>query len=438
MSNLPSDWRELPAAQQPEWRDPAALQRVLGEIRQLPSLVTIPEVRRLRKALISAEQGHRFVLQGGDCAETFAECTSERLKSQLKILLQMSLILVHGREQGIVRVGRIGGQYAKPRSAPTETREGVTLPSYRGDNVNSPEFTQAARQPDPQRLLRGHLLAGMTMNHLRGLIDGGFADLHHPDYWEFPWMEHSPQAEEYRRRVRGVRDAVRFVERLAPTNRNGLDRVDLYSSHEALLLEYENAQRVGDGVKEWLLSTHLPWIGVRTADPGGAHVGFFARIANPVGVKVGPETEPERLLELCKRLNPDNESGKLILIHRFGADRIAEHLPPLLDTVRSHNRRALWICDPMHGNTESTPNGYKTRPFARVQQELLQAFRIHREHGGQLGGVHLELTGDNVTECTGGARELTSADLEHRYVSQVDPRLNAEQALELALSMVDA
>ncbi len=438
MTNPLTAWRELPAAQQPEWPDYAALQHVLDDIRRLPSLVTVPEVRQLRKAMISAEQGHRFVLQGGDCAESFAECTSDRLKSQLKILLQMSLILVHGREQGIVRVGRIGGQYAKPRSAATETRDGVTLPSYRGDNVNALEFTPEGRAPDPQRLLRGHMLAGMTMNHLRGLIDGGFADLHHPDYWEFPWMAHSPQAEEYRRRVQGVRDAVRFVERLAPTNRNGLDRVDLYSSHEALLLEYENAQRVSEGAKDWLLSTHLPWIGVRTADPGGAHVGFFARIANPVGVKIGPETDPDRLLELCQRLNPDNESGKLILIHRFGAPNITVCLPPLLETLRTHNRRAVWICDPMHGNTESTPNGYKTRPFAKVQQELREAFRIHRDAGGQLGGVHLELTGDNVTECTGGARELTPEDLEHRYVSRVDPRLNAEQALELALSMVTA
>lgn len=437
MSWQPDTWRDYAAAQQPEWPDPQALGHTLERIRALPSLVTVAEVRRLRAELAAAERGEQFVLQGGDCAESFAECSSARVKSQLQVLLQMSLILVHGREQGVLRIGRIGGQYAKPRSAPTETRDGLTLPSYRGDNVNAPEFTAQARNPDPQRLLQGHLLAGMTMNHLRGLIDGGFADLHHPQFWEFPWMADSPQAVEYRRRVQGVRDAVRFMERLTRASSSALERIALYSSHEALLLDYEQAQLQAHGAEHYALSTHFPWIGVRTAALDGAHVAFFAGVANPIGVKVGPQMDPEWVLELCRRLNPRNEAGKLVLIARFGADAVRDGLPPIIERLAAEQRRVLWLCDPMHGNTETTANGYKTRPFAKIQAEIAASFEIHRALGSRLGGVHLELTGDNVTECLGGARDLQSADLERAYTSRVDPRLNAEQAVELALSLVE-
>lgn len=434
-------WRQLPAQQQPEWPEASALNTVLSQIRRLPSLVTEAEIRRLRQSLVAVEQGQSFILQGGDCAESFADCQAERLKNQLKILLQMSLILVHGREQPVVRIGRIGGQYAKPRSAPTETRGDLTLPSYRGDNVNDVEFTAQARKPDPQKLLQGHYLAALSMNHLRALIEGGFADLHHPQHWEFEWMSHSPQAEEYRRRVRGVRDAIRFMERMGPAPTAALERVELYSSHEALLLDYENAQRFSSAGSnpaqaDYLLSTHLPWVGVRTADPDGAHVAFFAGIANPIGVKIGPDSDVERILALSERLNPENESGKLIFIHRFGAGKTDGLLPPLVEAMRKRGRRAIWVCDPMHGNTQSTENGFKTRPFSLIQQEIAEAFAVHRELGSHLGGVHLELTGDNVTECLGGARDLTPQDLKVAYASRVDPRLNPEQALELALEIV--
>lgn len=436
------NWRDYTAEQQPDWADRGELAQVLGDIRRLPSLVTAAEVQRLRQALVGAEKGQSFILQGGDCAESFADCEAGRLKNQLKILLQMSLILVHGREQPVIRIGRIGGQYAKPRSAPTETRDGLTLPSYRGDNVNRIEFTPDARRPDPQRLLQGHHLAALSMNHLRALIEGGFADLHHPQHWEFDWMAHSPQAEEYRRRVRGVRDAIRFMERMGPNPMPALERVELYSSHEALLLDYEESQRFSappheEGTDDYLLSTHMPWVGVRTADPDGAHVAFFSGVANPIGVKVGPECDTHRILALCERLNPRNEPGKLVFIHRFGAGNVPEKLPPLIEALKSHDRRGIWICDPMHGNTQSTSNGLKTRPFSLIQQELTESFAVHKAMGSTLSGVHLELTGDNVTECMGGARDLTAEDLTTAYASRVDPRLNPEQALELALEIVN-
>nr|MBV6628738.1 3-deoxy-7-phosphoheptulonate synthase [Oceanococcus sp. HetDA_MAG_MS8] len=433
---MKTTWEKLPAAQQPEWPDPHALEQVLGLIRELPSLVTVPEVHRLSQALARAESGELFVLQGGDCAESFAECTSARLTSQLKILLQMSLLLVHGRRQGVLRIARIGGQYAKPRSAPTETKDGLTLPSYRGDNVNAPAFTASARRPDPQRLLRGHFLAGMTMNHLRGLIDGGFADLRHPQSWSFDWMQGSPQAQTYSARVREVQDAIAFMEGLTHQRSSDLERIDFYASHEALLLPYEAAQVQSMDGRAYLLSTHLPWIGVRTAALDGAHVRFFEGVANPIGIKVGPQMDAEWVVELCRRLNPDNQAGKIVLIHRFGANHVDAKLPALVRAVQAAKCKALWVCDPMHGNTIATDNGYKTRPFDDILAEIRSSFAIHSDCESHLGGVHLELTGDNVTECIGGARDLQSADLERAYLSRVDPRLNAEQALELALNMV--
>lgn len=432
-----STWQSLPAAQQPEWPDPHVLEQVLETIRSLPSLVTVPEVHRLSAALARAEAGELFVLQGGDCAESFAECTSARLTSQLKILLQMSLLLVHGRRQGVLRIARIGGQYAKPRSAATETKDGLTLPSYRGDNVNAPAFTASARRPDPQRLLRGHFLAGLTMNHLRGLIDGGFADLRHPQAWSFDWMHGSPQAQAYASRMREVQDAIAFMERLTHHRDSDLERIDFYASHEALLLPYEAAQVQAVDGRSYLLSTHLPWIGVRTAALDGAHVRFFEDLANPIGIKVGPQMDADWVIELCRKLNPENRPGKIVLIHRFGADKVADKLPGLIRAVQAAQCKALWICDPMHGNTVATENGYKTRPFDQILAEIRSSFAIHSECGSHLGGVHLELTGDNVTECIGGARDLQSADLERAYLSRVDPRLNAEQALELALNMVN-
>jgi 3-deoxy-7-phosphoheptulonate synthase len=434
----PDSWRGRPAAQQPAYPDPEALAGVQEELRRLPPLVTSWEILELKRLLAEAQEGKRFLLQGGDCAESFADCESGLVSNRLKVLLQMSLVLVHGLRLPVVRVGRFAGQYAKPRSADTETRDGVTLPSYRGDFINGPEFTAAARTPDPRRMVKGHARSAMTMNFVRALIDGGFADLHHPEYWDLGWVGHSPLAEDYQRMVAAVGDAVRFMETLSGEAVHNLNRADFYTSHEALLLPYEEAL-TRQVPRQWgwfNLSTHFPWIGMRTADADGAHVEYLRGLRNPVAVKIGPSVTPDQLLRLADLLNPGDEPGRLSFIHRMGAGAIAERLPPLLEAIRREGRRVLWICDPMHGNTESASNGYKTRRFENIRAELEQAFELHAAAGTRLGGVHLELTGENVTECTGGARELTDADLERAYRSTVDPRLNYEQSLEIAMLIV--
>lgn len=434
----PETWQQKPATQQPHYPDAAALQAALAQIKTLPPLVTSWEVNGLKAQLAEAQDGKRFVLQGGDCAESFADCQPQLITNRLKVLLQMSLVLTHGLRQKVLRIGRFAGQYAKPRSADSETRNGLTLPSYRGDNVNAPEFTAAARTPDPARLLEGHARSAMTINFVRGLIDGGFADLHHPEYWDLDWVQHSPLAADYQKMVDALGDSVRFMETLAGGSINDFSRVDFFTSHEALLLWYEQAQtRQVPRSEGWYnLSTHFPWIGMRTADPGGAHVEYMRGIRNPLGVKVGPGMNLEWVLQLCRVLNPDHEPGRLTLIHRMGAGKIEAHLPALIEGVRAAGHRVLWLCDPMHGNTLATSNGLKTRPFDDILAELTRAFEIHTRCGSHLGGVHLELTGEDVTECTGGARNLTDKDLERAYKSQVDPRLNYEQALELALKIV--
>ena len=434
----PSSWAQFDALQQPSYDDAVALSENLTELKRLPPLVTSWEIMQLRQELADAAEGRRFLLQGGDCAENFSDCSSPHIANRLKVLLQMSLVLVHGLKQPIVRVGRFAGQYAKPRSADLETRDGVTLPSYRGDLVNGPDFTPAARRPDPRRMIEGHSRSALTMNFVRALIDGGFADLHHPEYWDLDWVKHSPFEREYRDMVRSIGDAVRFMESVGGAPIGSLRRVDFYTSHEALLLHYEEAL-TRQVPRQWgwfNLSTHYPWIGMRTAALDGAHVEYFRGIRNPIGVKIGPSVTADQLLRLIDRLNPENESGRLTLIHRLGATKIAEHLPRLIDAVRSNGKRVLWCCDPMHGNTEATANGYKTRRFENIRSELEQAFDIHAATGSRLGGAHLELTGENVTECMGGARDLTEVDLERAYRSSVDPRLNYEQAIELAMLIV--
>ncbi len=434
----PDSWRAREALQLPVYPDADALAGVQEELRALPPLVTSWEILALKQQLAEAQEGRRFLLQGGDCAENFSDCSSELISNRLKVLLQMSLVLVHGMRLPVVRVGRFAGQYAKPRSADSETRDGTTLPSYRGDMVNGPEFTREARIPDPRRMVKAHARSAMTMNFVRSLIDGGFADLHHPEYWDLGWVTHSPLADEYHHMVAGIGDAVRFMETLSGSEVHNLNRVDFYTSHEALLLPYEEAlTRQVPRQWGWFdLSTHFPWIGMRTAAIDGAHAEYFRGIRNPVAVKIGPTVTPDQLLELIDLLNPDDEPGRLSFIHRMGATRVADQLPPLLDAVRREGRRVLWICDPMHGNTESTSNGYKTRRFANIHSEIEQAFELHAAAGTRLGGVHLELTGEDVTECTGGARELTDVDLERAYRSSVDPRLNYEQALEIAMAIV--
>ena len=434
----PASWRECQALQQPTYVDARALESVLGELHALPPLVTSREVMNLRQQLADAQEGKRFLLQGGDCAEIFDDCTPEVISNRLKVLLQMSLVLVHGLRLPVVRVGRFAGQYAKPRSADTETKDGITLPSYRGDMVNGPEFTAEARIPDPRRMIKAHARSAMTMNFIRALIDDGFADLHHPEYWNLGWVGHSPLAEEYQKMVAGIGDAVRFMETLSGESLHNLRSVEFYTSHEALLLPYEQGvTRQVPRQSGWFnLGTHFPWIGMRTAAIDGAHAEYFRGIRNPIAIKVGPSVSADQLLRLIAVLTPHDEPGRLSLIHRMSATSIAEKLPPLLDAIKRDGRRVLWICDPMHGNTESTSNGYKTRRFENIRSELEQAFELHAAAGTRLGGAHLELTGEDVTECTGGARELTDIDLERAYRTTVDPRLNYEQALEIAMLIV--
>ena len=434
----PGSWRYRQALQQPTYANAEELEGVLNELHALPPLVTSREVVNLRQQIADAQDGRRFLLQGGDCAETFDDCTPEVISNRLKVLLQMSLVLVHGLRTPVVRVGRFAGQYAKPRSADMETRDGLTLPSYRGDLVNSPDFTAEARKPDPRRMIKGHARSAMTMNFIRALIDDGFADLHHPEYWNLSWVGHSPLAEEYQTMVAAIGDAVRFMETLSGEPIHNLRSVEFYTSHEAPLLPYEEGvTRQVPRQSGWFnLGTHFPWIGMRTAALDGAHIEYFRGIRNPVAVKLGPSVTPDQLLRLIDALNPHDEAGRLTLIHRMSATTIGEKLPPLLDAVRREGRRVLWVCDPMHGNTESTSNGYKTRRFENIRSELEQAFEIHAAAGTRLGGAHLELTGEDVTECTGGARELTETDLERAYRTTVDPRLNYEQALELAMLIV--
>jgi 3-deoxy-7-phosphoheptulonate synthase len=431
----PTSWQARPAAQQVGYGDPAALERVLAEMGRLPPLVTSWEVEHLRGALASAARGEAFVLQGGDCAESFDECRSDPIAAKLKILLQMSLVLVHGTKKRVVRIGRIAGQYAKPRSADAETRNGVTLPAYRGDIINRDGFTAADREPDPVLMLRAYERAALTLNFIRALLDGGFADLHHPEYWDVSFAEGSPHAAQYQRIVDGIRESLDFVSAITGVDAEVLRRVDIYTSHEALALHYEQAQtrRVPRRTGWYNLSTHFPWIGMRTAQLEGAHVEFHRGIRNPMGIKIGPAMTPEWLIGLLDALDPEREPGRITLIHRMGADKVREKLPALVEAVRRAGRTVLWVCDPMHGNTETLPQGIKTRRFDKILSELEESFTLHTELGSHLGGVHVELTGENVTECVGGARGLSETDLERAYKSRVDPRLNYEQALEISM-----
>ena len=434
----PTSWATRPARQQPAYRDPEALQKALDELSRLPPIVVSWEIESLRQDIADAQQGRRFLLQGGDCAESFDEVTSPLIANRLKVLLQMSLALVHGLQMPVVRIGRFAGQYAKPRSSDFETRDGVTLPSYRGDLVNSIEFSESGRVPDPERLLKAHYYSAMTMNFVRSLVDGGFADVHHTEYWDLSWVEHSPLAKEFHKLTESLSESLRFMETITGRDVGSLRRVDFFTSHEALHLHYEQAQ-TRQVPRQWgwfNLGTHFPWIGMRTADLEGAHVEYFRGIRNPLGIKVGPGMNREWLVGLLEKLNPARESGRIVLIHRMGEPNIEEKLPPLIRAVQDSGSPVLWISDPMHGNTESTESGIKTRRFRKIMHEMELAFEIHRANNSRLGGVHLELTGENVTECTGGARDLSDDDLKRDYKSTVDPRLNYEQSLELAMLIV--
>ena len=435
----PASWQGKPAQQQPGYPDAAALGNVVADLARLPPIVVSWEVEALREQLAAAQRGDAFLLQGGDCAETFQGCESDKITKQLKILLQMGLVLLHGLKKPVIRVGRMAGQYAKPRSADTETRDGVTLPSYRGDLVNRPEFTAEARVPDPRLLLRGYERAALTLNFVRALIAGGFADLHHPEYWDLGFVKHSPLKDAYQRIATSIADSLDFLEGLSGRRVHEATHAGFFASHEGLLLHYEQAQtRFIPRQNRWYnLSTHMPWIGMRTAQLEGAHVEFFRGISNPVGVKIGAAMDDGWLQGLVATLNPQNVPGRLALIHRFGAREIEKTLPRMVNAVRATGQSVLWICDPMHGNTETSTGGLKTRRFENILREIELAFQIHRDMGSVLGGVHIEVTGEDVTECTGGARGLSDADLQRAYRSTVDPRLNYEQALELALLIAE-
>ncbi len=432
----PASWTSRTAQQQPRYTDLPKLESNVAALAKLPPLVVSWEIEQLRERLADAQAGKRFLLMGGDCAETFEEYESDKIAKKLKILLQMSLVMLHGLKKPVIRVGRMAGQYAKPRSADTETRNGVTLPAFRGDLVNRSEFTAEAREPDPTLLLRGYERAALTLNFVRALCDGGFADLHHPQYWDLGFMEHSPAKAEYKKIVDSIADSLDFFERVSGGRApHEVTAVDFFAAHEGLVLQYEQAQtRFIERQKRWYsLGTHMPWIGMRTAQLDGAHVEFYRGVANPMGVKIGPAMTEEWLQGLVATLNPNNTPGRLTIIHRFGAKDVEKGLPRMIKAVRETGQQVLWVCDPMHGNTETSSGGLKTRRFENILREVELSFQVHEAHGSFLGGVHIELTGENVTECTGGARGLTDADLARAYKSTVDPRLNYEQALELAM-----
>ncbi|MEM9068306.1 MAG: 3-deoxy-7-phosphoheptulonate synthase class II, partial [Myxococcota bacterium] len=400
----PDSWRQFSVAQEVAYGDAEELEAAVKALRRLPPLVTSWEIEELKEKLASAQRGERFVLQGGDCAETLDDCEPDSIAAKLKILLQMSMVLVHGGKRPVVRIGRFAGQYAKPRSRPTETRDGVELPNYFGDLINQPAFDPASRRANPFLLVEGYKHAAMTLNFIRSLTKSGFADLHHPEYWDLSFMESATLSSslrgDYQRTVDEVTKALQFMQALGERSVAELSRVEFYTSHEGLNLHYESAQTrtVPRRDGHYDLGTHMPWIGERTRQLDGAHVEFFRGIRNPVGVKVGPTATPEDVIALLDALNPSNEAGKIVLITRMGAARVRDGLPPILQGVEKAKRRVLWMSDPMHGNTVTTPSGRKTRDFEAILAEIEGVMAVHDAAGTHFGGVHFELTGDDVTE----------------------------------------
>ncbi len=435
----PDSWRAKKTQQQPAYPDPVRLEQTLERLAKLPPLVTSWEIESLKQNLAEAADGQAFLLQGGDCSESLDDCETDAIVRNLKIIMQMSFVLTFGSMKKIVRLGRIAGQYAKPRSSETETKDGVTLPVYRGDLVNRVGFTETERLPNPELLLRGYERAALTLNFIRGLSIGGFADMHHPENWDLGFALESPRAVQYHQMIDSIRNSLNFMEALLGSTTRQSRIVDFFTSHEGLHLHYEQAQtrRVPRRDGWYNLSTHFPWIGYRTADLDGGHVEYFRGIQNPMGIKVGAQTDPAGLIELIQVLNPSNEKGRITLIHRFGADQIQNVLPSIVESVQRAGLNVLFCCDPMHGNTFSTRQGIKTRSFDRIVKELELAFEVHQELNSRLGGVHLELTGDNVTECLGGAAHVSEPDLTKRYTSLVDPRLNYDQAMEIAFVIAE-
>jgi 3-deoxy-7-phosphoheptulonate synthase len=434
----PRSWRSRPAEQQPSYPEPARLQAVLERLAALPPLVTPAAVAHLQRLLAEVAQGRRFLLQGGDCAERFEDCYAPAISDKLKVLLQMSVVLTYGLRKPIVRVGRLAGQYAKPRSTASEEIDGVSLPVYRGDLVNQFAPTPAGRVPDPERMLQAYFHAAATLNYVRALIEGGFADLHHPENWSLAFIRESERHREYAQIVARILDAISFMEACGSTLETALGRIDFFTSHEALVLPYEEAltRREEASGQYFNVGAHMLWLGDRTRGLEGAHVEYLRGIANPIGIKVGPTCTPDDLARLVARLNPENRWGRVTLITRLGVHRVRDLLPPLIHAMQAAEARVLWSCDPMHGNTIRTAGGVKTRDFDQVLSELRETYAIHGAHDSRLGGVHFELTGEDVTECLGGARRLGEADLQTNYATYCDPRLNAEQSLEMAFLLV--
>ncbi len=426
----PNSWRDLPILQQPDYGDASAVEAALRTVRRLPPLVSPGEIDTLRQRLAKAALGEAFLLQGGDCAERFVDCRRGAIENKLKILLQMSLVLTWGAHLPVIRVGRMAGQYAKPRSKPTEIVDGVQVHSYRGDHVNG--HGTAERTPDPERLVQAYFHSASTLNYVRALLDGGFADLHNPRHWALGFVRSPARRARYEDVVDRILAALAFVESAGVTGGGAFKTVEFYSSHEGLLLPWEEAQTEQIDGKYYNLGAHMLWIGHRTRSLDGAHVEYFRGIANPVGVKVGPGSTPEGLVALLDRLDPDDVPGKITLIARFGADKVMTDLPPLIQAVQATGRTVVWSCDPMHGNTVTADNGLKTRDAGRIFAEVSQSLKLHTDLGGVLGGVHFELTGDNVTECVGGPEELAMADLSRAYETFCDPRMNYAQSLEMA------
>ncbi|WP_371152320.1 class II 3-deoxy-7-phosphoheptulonate synthase [Buchananella felis] len=435
LSPIPDTWRTLPAAQQPAYPDAARLAEVTADLRSRPPLVFAGEVDMLQTRLAAAGRGEAFVLTGGDCAETFAESTADHLRLKIQTILQMAVVLTYGASVPVVKMGRVAGQYAKPRSADDETRDGVTLPSYRGDAVNGHPFTADARVPDPARLMEAYQRSATSFNLIRAFTMGGYADMRHVHQWNRGFME-NPAYKRYEELAAEIDRAIRFME-AAGVDFDAMRTVDFYSSHEALLLEYEAAMtRIDSRSGEpYNTSAHFLWIGERTRDVNGAHVEMLSHVRNPVGVKIGPTVTKEELFALMDKLNPRGEEGRLTFITRMGASRIREALPPLIEAVKADGRPVVWVTDPMHGNTINSSSGYKTRNFDTILDEVAGFFESHREAGTVPAGIHVELTGDDVTEVIGGAEEIDDSTLARRYETLVDPRLNHQQSLEMAFSV---
>lgn len=435
-----SSWQKYTALQQPKWPDQKAYQEAVDTIAKLPPLVFAGEIRDLKKQLAAAVEGKAFLLQGGDCAEDFTHCTAPGIRELLKVILQMAVILTYAGGKPVIKVGRMAGQYAKPRSSDTEMVNGKEIASYRGDMVNSPEPTEEARRPDPQRMVKGYFLAATTMNITRAFTKGGYAALHRVHAWNNEFVKSSPMGRSYERLARNIDQALHFMEVIGiNTDIPQLNQALFYISHEALLLGYEEALTRQDSITgQWYdCSAHMVWIGDRTRQLDSAHVEFLRGVLNPIGIKIGPKHDIAEIKKLIERLNPENEPGRITLITRFGAKNVDKHLPPLIREIKKEGYKVVWSCDPMHGNTYTAETGLKTRNFDEILQELQCFFEIHWAEGSIPGGVHFELTGDNVTECTGGGRNILDQQLQQNYLTNCDPRLNAEQSLELAFQLAE-